>query len=743
MRMSLWSAVPVAGFWLVCLTTLVHSDEVLTCSNGKWQIGVSRQTGALVSLKSLQPTPLELLEPPEEPLLLTVQRVKGNEAVALKRVRRLKVDRQRVAVTVDSGEHPVAEAEVVYDLTGDFLRLTARVRWLAQDPGSYLVVWGQPSVPTQQLYSYPYSEGIASTGGLPFLRLGSSGSVMSRQTFPADAELDVRLTVLKHGLEPWTSVRYRMQPNGDGYHIFLAENGHKVSCWLSKEGQWVTAGGGLGSRDVEWSLGQPHRLRIVGHPEGFEVFLDEHRIFEIQDNSFVSGAIGIKQGYAGECRVHSVSVRSQGQTVLFDDFSTYPIGLEPDQKWMVRAGFVEVSDGGNEWGGYPARFLDLPDRYLVWGQFDLNRPVILNHLETKAPWVAVRLETRKRNPVSQFTFDLFLHAFPRPHFARRDAIRWYAQHLTHSDPFFKPAPVRLTHTRTRTFPEGNFACVWGAHSRLNPQVSDAEWARRAEKMKALRCTNIVLTDWLIIPWTGREGPPQDLRGAWFHPPTGRRYLAPFLRDEIARLHQEGFRVYLWCWPVTLFFNPRSEQKARAWVECIKQAVEFYQPDGIGYDMNWQVHKEILKLQYALFHWMQKRYPQKHIMHDYGFGTPSQLYAHSVLSEFGLWMYGVPHNDVIELFTALRTNLTNLVFFAFPLRELREKGVLTQIYAARVQVHTEQEWLQTYLQQVMQSVAMGGSWAVDSHDFDEPLFDEVLKRTALAEFAAKTTATPLV
>lgn len=782
MLISLHSVPFLLCLALVGMTCPLSADEVLTCSNGKLQIAVSRQTGALVSLRSLQPTLLELLEPPGEPLMLLVEpgteRSEGHRAedwsAPLDRVRRLKVDGNRVEFTIATQKRPVVEADVVYDLTGDFMRLTARLHELTRDPGRWRIVWAQPSVPAQQLYSYPYSEGIASTGHKPFLRLGSSGSVMSRQTFPADAQVDVNLMVLTHGLEPWTSIRYRMQPNGDGYHIALAENGHKVSCSLLKSGQWVTSGSGLGSSDVEWSLGKPHGLRIVGRSDGFDVFLEEARLFEVQDTAFVSGAVGIKQGYSGECRVHSVTMRAGGQTILADDFSTYPIGGEPEVKWIVRAGFVEVSDGGNEWGGYPARFIDLADRHIVWGQFDLNRPVILNHIETKAPWVASGFgisdlgfpvanehgeakaswlsarPQRNESPKSQITnrksqilFDLFVTVFSRPQFARRDAIRWYAQHMTHSGPFFARAPVRMTHTVSRTFPEGNFAFYWGSLSRLDSKRTREQVERMEGRMKALRFTNVIFTDWVNIPWSGAEQAPPDLAGGWFHPPSGNIKLGEKMREEVRRLKSEGFKVYLYFWPVTLFFNPRNESKLQGLIDCAKRAVEFYEPDGIGYDMNWQVHKQVLKLQHELYHWLQQKHPGKKVIIDYGFGTPSQLYGDSLISEFGLWMYGLPTNGVVESFTALRTNVTNLVYFAHPLRELKEKGQVNKIGIGTVNVRSLEEWYHTYCQLVMQSVALGGSWADDAFAFEQQEFEPVLKRTALAQFAAQTAAVPVV
>jgi len=123
--------------------------------------------------------------------------------------------------------------------------------------------------------------------------------------------------------------------------------------------------------------------------------------------------------------------------------------------------------------------------------------------------------------------------------------------------------------------------------------------------------------------------------------------------------------------------------------------------------------------------------------------PSQLYADALISEFGIWMYGIPQNDAIEALTALRTGLLNLIYFDLHLGELRAKGKLERIGIGRVDVHSVEDWQKSYVQLVMTSLAMGGSWAVDPQSFLRSEFEPIMKYKVLAEFSAKVSATPLV
>ncbi|HIE52591.1 MAG TPA: hypothetical protein EYP85_12620 [Armatimonadetes bacterium] len=718
-------------------------EEAIVLANEALRVAVSPRTGEIEQLESRQPTPLSLLDHPQEPLGLWVMNLDQNWAEPLNVVHRWQIDeRRRIRATVAPAEHPVVEADLTYDLSGDCLSLKAQVRFLADDASSYRLVWGQPSVSGEELFSYPYSEGLASTGGRQFLRLGSAGSLASRQTFPPETTVEVELTVLSQWeLDAVTSLRYRLQPNGDGYYFDLIRRGEAVRCWMVKDGKWVTQGNGLGVKEHSWALGRRHRLKIVGRADGFDCYLDDEPVFHIADPTFTAGAIGLKQHYNGTTRLHAVTVRQGERVLLQDDFQGYPLGREPELLWVVRAGLVSVEDGGREWAGYPARFITLPDRYVVWGQLDLNHPVILNRRETKAPWLAIGPKGLRKG--EHYTFSVVLKALPRPQFARRDALRWYVQRMFDSDPFFQGPPVRLAYEISRTFPEGNFVFYSAGYSLLGQRLQPEQVRQMEERLQALRFTNVIFTDWYSIPWTGRERPRADLAGAWLNPCTREVQLGRRLKEEIARLHRQGFKVYLYFWPVTLSFNPRNEAKLRQLIDFAKRCVDFYQADGLGYDMNWHVHKQVLKLQYELFHWLREKHPEGRIIVDYGFGTPSQLYADTLISEFGLWMYGLPHNNVIESFTALRTNVTNLIYFEGPLRELKQGRPVRKIGIGKVNVRSVEEWYHTYVQLVMQSLALGGSWSDSAASFSRPEFEPLVDRTTLAHFSARTVATPLV
>ncbi len=137
-----------------------------------------------------------------------------------------------------------------------------------------------------------------------------------------------------------------------------------------------------------------------------------------------------------------------------------------------------------------------------------------------------------------------------------------------------------------------------------------------ERLKELHFTTIIFTDWYVIPWGEFEKMPKGFNRAWFNPCINEVHFREALRAEIRRLQKQRFKVLLYFCPV-----PRSEVKLQRFIKFAKQATEFYRPDGIGYDMNWHVHKQCLKLQYELFRWLKRRYPDRCVVIDYGFSTP--------------------------------------------------------------------------------------------------------------------------
>ena len=199
-----------------------------------------------------------------------------------------------------------------------------------------------------------------------------------------------------------------------------------------------------------------------------------------------------------------------------------------------------------------------------------------------------------------------------------------------------------------------------------------------------------------------------------------------------------------------------------YIRFIKKCVEFYEPDGVGYDMNWQVHKEIVKLQAEIYRWLQREYPdeKKWVIVDYGFGTPSQLYADALISEFGPVQYGFPENPVYESTMALRTGWLNLLTFAHFNDILTGEGKLKRWSLRRVKVKTREELHELYLDTLLKGLALGATWMDMPWPFIAPedvdawkklgftrkegySFPRLLKLKELAAFSARATGTPIV
>ena len=347
--------------------------------------------------------------------------------------------------------------------------------------------------------------------------------------------------------------------------------------------------------------------------------------------------------------------------------------------------------------------------------------------------------------------------FDRGRFRRRDRLRWYVERIRASDPFFGGEPVRLTHKVARHLPEGNLCFYLHGVGRLLKRPELLPLARRMEeRMRRLKFTTIVYLDWYGIS----DGePPKEPYGAWLSPATGRMLFGEAVRRDIRRLQREGFKVILYVWPVTLAFNPRESDKFRRYLEFLKRAVDFYEPDGIGYDMNWHVHKECLKLQFALYRYVKAKGRPMWVVIDYGFGTPSQLYADALLSEFGPVQYGFPENPVTEATWALRTGLFNLLDFAFFAKGLESEGRLTKWGIMRVDIRSREELERFYVQLVMKGLALGATWADYARIFVAPgevpkweeagfkgymvPFPRILDLTELAEFSARAAGTPIL
>jgi len=407
----------------------------------------------------------------------------------------------------------------------------------------------------------------------------------------------------------------------------------------------------------------------------------------------------------------------------------------------------ETAVRGGVWGGYPGRFVNLQDRYIFWGEFDLHKPLILNKYETILPWVAIRPKRLKKG--EGYSFNIVFRSFPSPPYKPRDRLNWYAENMYSSDPFFKEEPPKLTHTISRTFPEGNIAFYTHALPLDGPSPS---FVKMEDRLLKLGFTNLVLMNWYgITDWLN----PERKITQWAIG-DGKVRLDPRLKRFVKRLQRKGFRVYLWFWPVTLSFDPGHKDKLMSFIDFIKRVVMYTGVDGVGYDMNWHGHKEILKIQYEIYRWLKKEFKEKkYVLVDYGFGTPSALYTDFHLSEFGLTQYGYPENPPLEGAMAFRVGVANIFDYPLAWERLKREGEIRKYGIMRgINITTEEELKKFYLEYMLKAIALGGSWALYGRTLadpdpafrgrkDIPPFLELMELKELASFSARVTGTPLV
>jgi len=92
-----------------------------------------------------------------------------------------------------------------------------------------------------------------------------------------------------------------------------------------------------------------------------------------------------------------------------------------------------------------------------------------------------------------------------------------------------------------------------------------------------------------------------------------------------------------------------DQEFRRWyIDQVKDVVEFYKPDGIGWDMSWGcdifrgicikhpeeggIHHGELRVQADIYNWIQEKYPNMRVMCNSGACNPSAMFSDSVMFE---------------------------------------------------------------------------------------------------------------
>ncbi len=741
-----------------------------TFGNADFSVSVSLASGGIVALESLRPSPRGLLKLGRmaRPLgLYWVNRAGRILPLRLRKIRVLRNGNRIVGVRESLAGGGATASLVCETAPGGLIRLHVGLRRGREGAHPRLVFFGEPGLPLAKsdLRAFPYSEGVANTGAGTYLRLGSSfdAAVRTREVFPCPCTVAVSIAIkLNNG---GAGITYALQPKtGYGYYVYFVNNG--LTCWKLTKGGWTTSGNGLGFKPFPWKTGKAYRVKVVGSPGGFRVFVARQKLFDVHGAQFTEGSLGLSAGWITEADFSDVRVISGGKTLLSDDFSSYPVGSGAQPNWepsshSVNAvpGYISVSNGGTQWGGYPARFVNLGDRYIVWGQFDLHHPVVFNQIETSVPWVGVTcLPPRGR----AYHLNIFIKEFPKNRSNYGEALKWYARRMFwKASSFFPRGQPRLEgHGLTRHLHDGN--TIWGLWgftgllAKINPLHPPGCVLRMEARAKRLHFKNLVLLDWYSVGTAQARKP----IGGYMDIADGKTEFGLRLKEAIQQLHGEGFRVYLYFWPLTEIFNPRDKVYLERYIRFIKKSVEFYHADGVGYDMNWDVGKSILKLQYAIYTWIKKKYPQAKVIIDYGYGGPSEPFADALLCENTPPAYGFPRNAVVASVRALKATLLDLIYFQGNALTLAEgKKIGRWGWGVNEPVDTLSQEKSVYFTLVLKSLALGSPWMTEFGDFIAPgdvgkwekiyshtklvPFPELMKRADLARFSSLATGTSLV
>jgi len=471
--------------------------------------------------------------------------------------------------------------------------------------------------------------------------------------------------------------------------------------------------------------------------------------------------------------------------------SSKVVQRQPEEKYIFRR-----YKGGP--GNYLMGILEGKDRFFLYGNPDISAygTIAPNFYPRRLPYFFIERRFLWRE--NWDTFELIYKFLPKPENSFVDVIRWWGEHIYASDPELnKWGPIRLTHKRARTIGKGNVCILAPVDTFLSPYISKERVKLWEKKMLEMKMTNLWFMNWNdwreSFPSSGKF---QNLAGAinmsaeklraeikrlqaqgfkvylycretwnfrkstlennqerdkppfkrWIKrtPPDGASYYiryiwqdAPPQKEKRNWLHLSIIKRRGFDEPILQAMIDFGNPEARAWyIKRLKEAIDFYQPDGIAWDMSWGHHEDVLKVQYEIYNWMRQKYPEKRILQNYGFGQPSQLFSDLVLVEHGT---SEPNWLTYQAARAFGTGITTFLNELRFKNEFKGKGI--------------SELEKEYVKRIKVALASGSSWAMHPISLMDwrkkearygwPQFPIIKKLSTLADFSAKVNAVPLV
>lgn len=322
---------------------------------------------------------------------------------------------------------------------------------------------------------------------------------------------------------------------------------------------------------------------------------------------------------------------------------------------------------------YPLTVLEGEDRWLVVGDRSLDRCVTVAPNEPKGYFPSVQQTRTSLRPGEPVVLALSYRVYPKTTHLLRDVWRAYGRELESENPLLAGGLTYEGKYPPRTLPPGPLVTSSAHYVQGKLQLAE----------RTLPGANVWFFGW--HDWIGERYPTQ---GSWWSSPGGwQRVEAAALKRQLSDLKAAGLKPYLYFRHIASL-APAGQGTPAEWVkreaggalerwgggyqvrlpeavaaevgfteipwgtydfghpalredflQQVREVVDYYQPAGIAWDMDWLPHNPgLLAVQAETFNWLRAAHPALRVITNEACGTPSGWFSDAVMLENGI-LYG--------------------------------------------------------------------------------------------------------
>ena len=440
--------------------------------------------------------------------------------------------------------------------------------------------------------------------------------------------------------------------------------------------------------------------------------------------------------------------------------------------------FGKVDSKIMSYSALPVGVLERKDRKLLWGYLDLGSSVILAPNNPQGYLPSFIISSKELKEGDKYSFDFFYKIFSEPDDTYQDVFKWYSSSWWSSDPLTKDI-VKVKEPRPKTYLGTNFS---GTHWNYIDNHNCSYW-KGNPGMQDLLEERILKMKTAV-----------NIAGPWCNYGSNPFQKDEEMRKKIRRFREKGIKISFYFNQMIGFSQGEwnsPEEKAkppykrwavrfpdgstigdigycyadfcndefREWyVRNVKDMIEYYDPDGIFWDMSWEpyfspshpdssIAHGMLRVEYEIYKWLQEKHPDKKVISNGAIGVPTQFYIDAVLMETSA--YGPDPNEIgWQIVKPFGTSIISLENAA-TLKNFCVVGYIDP-------VGMDMELLtKNYMRKVMLSLGLGGFWGdyvpnmvkhgEECYKGDSSVFyfDFLHRFVDLAGFAAKISGVPRV